>query len=103
MVEETNKKQKTDTPKQDTTSKSPKSYTINEVFKITDDFFHLVKEKEYPIGAFVHGLILTLELTQKSYQIPPQQLAEIKRDCRRYVEEIIRLNNLKKSSDLKKE
>jgi len=102
MAEETNKKQKTDTPKQDTTPKSRESYTISEVFKITDDFFHLVKEKEYPIGAFVHGLVLALELAQKSYQIPPQQLAEIKRDCRRYVEEIVHLNNLKNSAESKK-
>jgi hypothetical protein len=86
------------------TSKSPgSSYTMNEVFKITDDLFQLSKEKEYPLGAFVHGLIFALEFAQQSYRIPPQQLAEIKRDCRRYVDEIVRTNALKTPSESKKQ
>ena len=85
------------------TSKSPgSSYTMNEVFKITDDLFQLSKEKEYHLGAFVHGLIFALEFAQQSYRIPPQQLAEIKRDCRRYVDEIVRKNALKSLSEPKK-
>jgi len=85
------------------TSKSPgSSYTMNEVFEITDDLFQLSKEKEYPLGAFVHGLIFALEFAQQSYRIPPQQLAEIKRDCRRYVDEIVRTNALKTLSEPKK-
>jgi hypothetical protein len=85
------------------TSKSPgSSYTMTEVFKITDDLFQLSKEKEYPLGAFVHGLIFALEFAQQSYRIPPQQLAEIKRDCRRYVDEIVRSNALKTPSKPKK-
>jgi hypothetical protein len=87
----------------DTDSKSPKtSYTMTEVFQITDDLFQLSKEKEYPLGAFVHGLIFALEFAQQTDRIPPQQLAEIKRDCRRYVEEIVRTNGLKTQSELKK-
>ena len=79
--------------------KSPKSsYTISEVFKISDDFFQLLKDKQYPLGAFVHALIFALELAQKSYHIPPQQLAEIKRDCRRYVDEIVRIESQQKTS-----
>jgi hypothetical protein len=85
------------------TSKSPgSSYTMTEVFKITDDLFQLSKEKEYPLGAFVHGLIFTLEFAQQSYRIPPQQIAEIKRDCRRYVDEIVRSNALKTPAKPKK-
>jgi hypothetical protein len=85
-------------------SKSPgSSYTLSEVFKITDDLFQLSKDKEYPLGAFVHGLIFALEFAQQSYRIPPQQLAEIKRDCRRYVDEIVRTNALKTLSKSKKQ
>jgi hypothetical protein len=85
-------------------SKSPAgSYTMTEVFKITDDLFQLSKEKEYPLAAFVHGLIFALEFAQQSYRIPPQQLAEIKRDCRRYVDEIVRVNSLKNQSEPKKQ
>lgn len=84
-------------------SNSPKtSYTMSEVFKITDDLFMLSKEREYPMGAFVHGLIFALEFAQHTYRIPPQQLAEIKRDCRRYVDEMIRINALKTTEDQKK-
>ncbi|MFH1101787.1 MAG: hypothetical protein V1726_07110, partial [Methanobacteriota archaeon] len=80
--------------------KSPGSlYNMSEVFKITDDLFQLSKDKEYPLGAFVHGLIFALEFAQQSYRIPPQQLAEIKRDCRRYVDEIVRSNALKTPSE----
>jgi hypothetical protein len=80
--------------------KSPGSlYNMSEVFKITDDLFQLSTDKEYPLGAFVHGLIFALEFAQQSYRIPPQQLAEIKRDCRRYVDEIVRSNALKTPSE----
>jgi hypothetical protein len=84
---------------QNKSTKSPESsYTMSEVFKISDDFFQILKDKQYPLGAFVHGLIFALELAQQSYHIPPQQLAEIKRDCRRYVDEIVRLESQQKTS-----
>ncbi|HWR27896.1 MAG TPA: hypothetical protein VN377_05620 [Candidatus Thermoplasmatota archaeon] len=87
----------------DETAKTPQSsYTMNEVFKITDDLFTLSKEREYPLGAFIHGLIFTLEFASQSYRIPPQQLAEIKRDCRRYVDEIVRSNALRTTEQKKK-
>jgi len=60
-------------------------YTIEDAMKITDDLFKLSKEKNYNVGAFIHGLVFTLEYAQHAYNIPQQQLAGIKRDCRRYV------------------
>jgi len=94
---------KNETP-QNKAPKSPgSSYTMTEVFKITDDLFQLSKDKEYPLGAFVHGLIFALEFTQQSYRIPPQQLAEIKRDCRRYVDEIVRTGSQQKTPMARKE
>jgi hypothetical protein len=74
---------------------APSTYTMNDVFKITDELFQLSKEKQYHPGAFVHGLIFALEFAQQSYKIPQQQLAEIKRDCRRYVDEIVRTSSQK--------
>ena len=59
-------------------------YTIENAMKITDDIFSLSKEKNYDLGAFVHGLVFALEYAQFSYKIPQQQIATIKRDCRRY-------------------
>ena len=63
-------------------------YTIDDAMKITDDIFKLSKEKKYHPGAFVHGLVFALEYAQFSYNIPQQQIATIKRDCRKYIKEI---------------
>ncbi len=85
--------------KTESSTKEPQksSYTMGDVFKITDDLFELSKTKQYHPGAFVHGLVFALEFTQHTYKIPPQQLAEIKRDCRRYVDEIVRTSAQKAS------
>lgn len=68
-------------------------YKIEDAMKITDEIFKLSKEKDYNVGAFVHGLIFALEYAQFSYNIPQQQIAVIKRDCRRYFKE---MDNIKK-------
>jgi len=78
-----------DTEKTNVSKSSKSSYSISDVLKITDELFKLSKEKNYPPGAFIHALIFALEFAQQSYNIPPQQLAEIKRDCRRTVHEIV--------------
>ena len=78
MADKKKETQKTETP----------SYTVGEAIKIADDIFKLSKEKKYNLGAFVHGLIFTLEYAQHSYRIPQQQMALIKRDCRKYFKDI---------------
>ena len=77
-----------DTSKPDEASQKNTQYTINDALEIADDVFKLCKEKEYNFGAFVHGLIFALEYTQFTFKIPQQQIADIKRDCRRYFENI---------------
>jgi len=74
-------------------NKGPLTYTIEDAVKITDEIFKLCKDNEYNVGAFIHGLIIALEHTQLTYNIPQQQIASIKRDCRRYFKEI---TNIKK-------
>jgi len=64
------------------------SYTVGDAIKVADDIFHLSKEKKYNLGAFVHGMIFALEYAQYSYKIPQQQMALIKRDCRKYFKDI---------------
>jgi len=78
--------------------KNNNKYTIEDAMKITDEIFKLNKEKNYKPGAFVHGLIFALELTQQTYQIPNQQLAQIRRGCRKYFNEI---KNYKDSNNIK--
>ncbi len=90
-------------PDEHKTSASKSTYTMTDVFKITDDLFQLSKEKNYHPGAFVHGLVFALELTQQSYNIPAQQLAEIKRDCRKTVQEIVAVRSKESSPEPRKE
>ena len=63
-------------------------YKIEDAFKIADELIKLGKEKKYNLGAFIHGMVFALEYAQFSYQIPQQQIAGIKRDCRKYIKEI---------------
>ena len=67
-------------------SKNP--YTIEDAIKVADEIFKLSKDKNYKLGAFIHGLIFALEYAQHTFKIPQQQVAIIKRDCRKYFKEI---------------
>jgi len=80
-------KKKTD----DVKGKAP--YTIEEALKVADDIFNLSKDNKYNFGAFIHGLIFANEYLQFNYKIPPQQIADIRRGCRKYFKEI---ENVKK-------
>jgi hypothetical protein len=73
--------------------KNKTTYTIEDAMKITDEIFKLNKEKNYNPGAFIHGLIFALELTQQSYNISQQQIAQIKRSCRKYFNEVKNYNS----------
>ena len=72
-------------------------YSMADAMKITDEVFKLSKENKYHPGAFIHGLIFALEYAQVSYNVPQQQMATIKRDCRKYVKEI---TSQRKTDDL---
>lgn len=74
-------------------NKGSMPYTIEDAMKITDEIFKMSKDNKYNVGAFVHGLVIALEYAQVSYKIPQQQLAVIKRDCRKYFKN---LENIKK-------
>jgi hypothetical protein len=79
----------------DINKKIPKksTYSVEDAIKVADDVLKLGQEKKYNIGAFIHGLIFAQEYTLQSFNIPQQQIAIIKRDCRKY----FRLNkNMKK-------
>ena len=70
------------------TDKKSIPYKIEDAMKVTDDIFGLNKQNEYNPGAFIHGLVFALEVTQQSYNIPHQQLADLKRGCRKYFKEV---------------
>jgi len=70
-------------------------YTIQDAMKVTEDIFNLSKEKQYKMGPFIHGLIFSLEYAILTYNIPQQQIANIKRDCRRYFKEMANLKQPK--------
>ena len=70
--------------KTDSKGKNKTSYTVEDALNIADSIFKLGKEKEFNIGAFIHGLIFAQEYVAHTYKIPQQQIAIIKRDCRKY-------------------
>jgi len=72
-------------------------YTLADAMEITEEVFKLSKENNYHPGAFIHGLIFALEYAQVSYNVPQQQMATIKRDCRKYIKEI---TSQRKTNDL---
>ncbi len=74
--------------KKETQKKGNLPYTIEDAMKIADDLLKYGKEKKYNLGAFVHGMIIALEFTQQSYRIPQQQIATIKRSCRKYFKQV---------------
>ena len=74
--------------------KGSSHYTVEDAMKVADDIFKLSKEKDYKVGAFIHGLIFAEEYAQHAYKIPQQQLAIIKRDCRKYLKEIDRIKSV---------
>ena len=78
--------------KKETNNAETPSYTVGDAIKIADDIFKLSKDKKYNFGAFVHGMIFALEYAQHSYRIPQQQMALIKRDCRKYFKDINTMN-----------
>ena len=68
--------------------KNSSSYTVKDAIDIADDFLKQAKEKNHNLGAFLHGLIFAQEFVIHSYKIPQQQIATIKRDCRKYFKDI---------------
>lgn len=76
-------------------------YSLDDALHIAEDMLGLLNEKKYNPGAFVHGLLFTLEFTQQTYQIPQQQLAGVKRDCRRYVQTLADTANRRDSPPTK--
>ena len=63
-------------------------YSMKDAIQVADDIFKLTKDKKYNLGAFIHGLVFALEYAQHSYKVPQQQIATIKRDCRKYFQDI---------------
>jgi hypothetical protein len=70
------------------TGKKTQPYTMKDAIQVADDIFQLTKDKKYNLGAFIHGLVFALEYAQHSYNVPQQQIATIKRDCRKYFQQI---------------
>lgn len=68
--------------------KGKTAYTVEDAIKVADDIFNLSKDNKYNLGAFIHGLIFAEEYALHSFKIPQQQVAMIKRDCRKYFKDI---------------
>ena len=76
------------TEKKEKEVKSKATYTVEDAIKIADEILKMGQEKKYNVGAFIHGLIFAEEYTLHSFNIPQQQIATLKRDCRKYFKHI---------------
>lgn len=76
-------------------NKQSSTYVIKDAIQIADDIFKLSKDRKYNLGAFIHGLVFALEYAQHSFEIPQQQMAMIRRDCRKYFKEIGHVKKVK--------
>ena len=76
--------------------KKNSTYKIEDAMKVTNEIFELNKQNQYNPGAFIHGLIFALEVTQQNYGVSKQDIAQIKRGCRKYFSEVIK-NNIDKN------
>ncbi len=77
--------------------KQKQPYTVEDALKIADDIMDMGKEKKYNMGAFIHGMVFALEYAQFVYNIPPKQIAEIKRSCRKYFQEMEKMKQNEKN------
>ena len=84
-TEETNPQQNSED------AQNASSYTMDDAMQVTDAILKLTDENKYKVGAFVHGMILAEEYAQMMYHIPQQQIAQIRRDCRNYIRELMEL------------
>jgi 5-bromo-4-chloroindolyl phosphate hydrolysis protein len=67
-------------------SKQP-VYQIDDVLNISQEIFSICKQNNYDLESFMYALLFCVEALQLSYTIPQQELAEIKRKCRKYLKE----------------
>lgn len=82
--------------KDNSSKKKKASYKIEDAMKIADDILKLSNENKYNVGAFIHGLTFALEYAIHVYKVPQQQIAVIKRDCRKYLKD---MNQVKQNKE----
>ena len=67
--------------------KKPTVYQTDDVLKISQEIFKICKENNYHLESFTCALLFCVEALQLSYNIPQQEIAEMKRKCRKYLKE----------------
>lgn len=65
----------------------PPVYQIDDVLKISQEIFGICKKNNYYLEPFIYALLFCVEALQLSYNIPQQELADIRRKCRKYLKE----------------
>ena len=61
---------------------------MQDVVNISNEIFDFVKERDYELSPLIHSLIFMLEAVTQSYNVPNQQIARIRRVCRKYITEM---------------
>jgi len=68
--------------------KEPHKYSMEDVFKNVNNLLNFFKEEKLDPAVFLHSLIFASELMIKNYRFVPKDVAEIRRQSRKIVDDL---------------
>jgi len=68
--------------------KEPHKYSMEDVFKNVNNLLKTFKEEKLDPAVFLHSLIFASELMIKNYRFVPKDVAEIRRQSRKIVDDL---------------
>jgi len=71
--------------------KETHSYSIEDVFTNVNKFLKIFKDEKIDPAVFLHSIIFTSELMIKNYRFIPKDVAEIRRQSRKMVDNLSKM------------
>jgi hypothetical protein len=71
--------------------KETHSYSIEDVFTNVNKFLKIFKDEKIDPAVFLHSIIFTSELMIKNYRFVPKDVAEIRRQSRKMVDNLSKM------------
>jgi len=72
-------------------NKETRSYSMEDVFANVNKFLKMFKEEKIDPAVFLHSIIFTSELMIKNYRFVPKDVAEIRRQSRKIVDDLSKM------------
>jgi len=67
------------------------SYSMEDVFTNTNKILKIFKDEKIDPAVFLHSIIFTSELMIKNYNFVPKDIAEIRRQSRKIVDDLSKM------------